>query len=295
MPESASTNGHLVEENEVDKLLAPFDNIETELKKINEELLREETLLQAKYELKKAKLYKQRNEVISKTDKFWSTALENHPVLSSLIEMDDMDAIQHLSEINVVRDTDNPINYKIVFRFTENPYFSNEELVKEFDFSNPEDVKVTNHPINWKEGKSLVKEDLGTKGKEATAEEDDEEGENESFFKWFYETIQGLEIAEIIADDFFPDAVRYFANLAEDLAEEDDDGHILESLVDAEEVEESGDDDENVDSDALADDAGEDEDDYKVQVDPSELQGLAEEAAEAEAEANHPRKRKKTD
>ncbi|KAJ1922235.1 hypothetical protein H4219_000097 [Mycoemilia scoparia] len=277
---AAKTNGN-VEENEVDKLLAPFDSVESELKKINEELLKEETLLQAKYELSKAKLYKQRAEIIAKTENFWPTALENHPVLSSLIEMDDMDVMKHLTDINVVRDAENPINYKIVLRFSTNDYFTNEELVKELDFTNPEEPKVVNQPINWKEGKSLVKE-ASPKGKEAEDDEEAEDDDNESFFKWFTETTEGIQIAEIIADDFYPDSVRYYANLA------DEDEDSIEGLVFQDDSDE---DDEDVNEESLKD--NEDDDDAVEPIDPSEVEALAKEAAEAGDDEENPRKKRK--
>ncbi|KAJ2682778.1 hypothetical protein H4R19_007080, partial [Coemansia spiralis] len=200
--------------------LMELDAINKDIDVIVDQLVDEEAALHAKYELRKAPLYKKRQEVISRIPKFWLTCLEKHPIITSLIEMQDADAIAHLESIEIERSAENPINYKIVFAFGDNPYFSNARLTKEFDFSDKGNAKVTNHKINWNQGK-----DLAASAKKAAAAEDgsDEFSENEeaSFFCWF-DDANGSELADLIANDLYPNAGMYFVGTAESDDEDED-------------------------------------------------------------------------
>ncbi|KAI9502170.1 hypothetical protein BX070DRAFT_226856 [Coemansia spiralis] len=187
--------------------LKELNDINNEINVIVEQLVDEEAALHAKYELKKAPLYKKREGVIAKIPKFWLTCLEKHPIITSLIEMEDSEAISHLQNIEIERSTENPINYKIIFIFTENPYFKNEKLIKEFDFSKKGEPKVINYKIDWKDDK-----DLTASAKKADGDDDsDEFSENEdtSFFCWFSDE-NGSDLADLIANDLFPNAGMYF-------------------------------------------------------------------------------------
>ncbi|KAJ2557264.1 hypothetical protein EV175_001454 [Coemansia sp. RSA 1933] len=187
--------------------LQELEDINTEINVIVDQLVDEEAALHAKYELKKAALYKKREVVISRIPKFWLTCLEKHPIITSLIEMEDAEAISYLQRIAINRSIENPINYKIEFEFAENPYFTNKILVKEFDFSKKDHAKVVNQNIDWKEGKDLT----APAKKEQSSGESDEFSENEdaSFFCWFNDG-NGSELADLIANDLFPNAGMYF-------------------------------------------------------------------------------------
>ncbi|KAJ2773580.1 hypothetical protein IWQ56_000933 [Coemansia nantahalensis] len=197
---------------ELEGPLRELDAINKDIDVIVDQLVDEEAALQAKYELKKAPLYKKRQEVIARIPKFWLTCLEKHPIITSLIEMEDANAIAHLDSIEIERAVENPINYKIVFAFGANPYFTNARLVKEFDFSDKGNAKVTNHKINWKPGKDLA----ASAKKEAADDAGDEFSENEeaSFFCWF-DDANGSELADLIANDLYPNAGMYFVGTAE--------------------------------------------------------------------------------
>ncbi|KAJ1886641.1 hypothetical protein LPJ66_009528 [Kickxella alabastrina] len=175
--------------------LKELSDINIEISVIVDQLVDEEAALHAKYELRKAPLYKKRQN------------LEKHPVITSLIEMEDAETISYLKNIEIQRSTDNPINYNIVFLFEENPYFTNSKLIKEFDFSDKGNIKVVNHKIDWK-----ANMDLTAVGKKTDVEEEgDEFSENEdaSFFCWFNDA-NGSDLADLIANDLFPNADMYF-------------------------------------------------------------------------------------
>ncbi|KAJ1736887.1 hypothetical protein LPJ72_001001 [Coemansia sp. Benny D160-2] len=181
--------------------LQELSDINIEINVIVDQLVDEEAALHAKYELKKAALYKKREGVIAKIPKFWLTC-----------------AIAYLQRIAIDRSTANPINYRIVFEFSENPYFTNKALVKEFDFTKRDEAKVVNHKIDWKEGKDLT----APAKKEQYDEDSDAFSENEdaSFFCWFNDG-NGSELADLIANDLFPNAGMYFTG-TENSDDEDD-------------------------------------------------------------------------
>ncbi|KAJ2604737.1 hypothetical protein H4R99_001610 [Coemansia sp. RSA 1722] len=202
----AAENGTTVE---IEGPLKELLQINSEISVIVDQLVDEEATLHAKYELKKAPLYKKRQHVIENIPKFWLTCLEKHPVITSLIEMEDAEAISYLKNIEIQRSTANPINYKIVFIFGENPYFENDRLVKEFDFSDKGNTKVINHAINWKEAMDLTA--LAKKSEEEEGSDDFSENEDSSFFCWFNDE-NGSELADLIANDLFPNADMYFVD-----------------------------------------------------------------------------------
>ncbi|KAJ1778232.1 hypothetical protein LPJ77_001903 [Coemansia sp. RSA 2523] len=192
---------------ELERSLEALNTINQDINLIVEQLIDEEAALHAKYELKKAPLYKKRQGVIAKIPKFWLTCLEKHPIITSLIEMEDAEAISYLEDIEIERSIETPINYKVMFVFGENPYFSNNKLIKEFDLSDKGNAKVTNHKIDWKSGKDLT---ATAKKEEAENDSDDfSENEESSFFCWFDDE-NGSELADLIANDLFPNAGMYY-------------------------------------------------------------------------------------
>ncbi|KAJ2816865.1 hypothetical protein IWW50_006351 [Coemansia erecta] len=162
--------------------------------------------------------------------------------------MEDAEAISYLEDIEIERSTENPINYKVMFVFRENPYFSNSKLIKEFDLSDKGNAKVTNHKIEWKAGKDLT----ATAKKSSTDSDEhdsDEFSENEeaSFFCWFDDE-NGSELADLIANDLFPNAGMYYTGAISS----DDEDEMLQfgSDSDVENVGASDDDDDEVVEDA---------------------------------------------
>ncbi|MCL7039610.1 hypothetical protein MKW94_014882, partial [Papaver nudicaule] len=107
-------------------------------------------------------------------------------------------------------------------RFNENPYFENESLTKAFSFS-PSGVTYIRGPsINWKEGM-----DITTGPRHAIfIKRGDEQKVTEygtSFFTWFSDSEDlgerlNDEVAELIIDDLWPNAFKYF--LSEESDEE---------------------------------------------------------------------------
>ncbi|KAJ2051843.1 hypothetical protein GGI03_003747 [Coemansia sp. RSA 2337] len=212
--------------------LQELDDIYVDINAIVEQLVEEEAALHAKYEQKKVPLYKKRQGAIDKIPGFWHTC-----------------AISYLKSIDIERSADTPINYKIVFKFAENPYFTNSELAKEFNFSDKGSIKVTNPNIDWKEGKDLTAAPPKLEG-----EEDGDsftENEDTSFFCWFND-VNGSDLADLIANDLYPLALMYFTGSAE--SDDDDEVPVFDELA-QDDVEEEYEASDDAGSDEEAEDA----------------------------------------
>lgn len=97
---------------------------------------------------------------------FWLTALRNHPQLASQIFKEDEEALKNLVDIQVYPLEDNVdglSGFKLVFKFNENPFFTNSELCKSYFLENPVNADfndlVYDHAegceIAWKDGANL--------------------------------------------------------------------------------------------------------------------------------------------
>lgn len=117
-----------------------------------EQKCRKETgAIMEKYDELRTPILVKRNAFASKIPRFWSTAFENHPVLGTILEEEDLDAFKYLKEISIEK---NENVRKFVFKFDENPYFTDEQLVKEIT-DKEDSFSVTNYPINWKPGRVM--------------------------------------------------------------------------------------------------------------------------------------------
>merc|ERR1712187_935136 len=102
--------------------------------------------LQLKFEAKQKPLLDERKHVLTKTETgstvqatpalpgFWKTALKNHPVFEEEIHEWDEPVLDFLQDITKehLKEDDANAGFKLVFHFTENPYFSNDTLWKEY-------------------------------------------------------------------------------------------------------------------------------------------------------------------
>ena len=82
--------------------------------------------------------------------------------------------------------------------FSENPYFSNKELVKKVTFKGEEQT-TTPTEINWKAGKDLTLKD--TKRKKG-----EEDNMSDSFFSIFHD--DDVTLLDYIANELFAEALQ---------------------------------------------------------------------------------------
>ncbi|KAJ9097520.1 hypothetical protein QFC20_006177 [Naganishia adeliensis] len=196
---------------------------------------------------------------------FWPfTLLRNETIMTACTSKQDLDAFGYLKDVELIQDPMDFRTFGLKFTFAENPYFSNTELVKKYVLAadikdekingddelldalaafDPEmDLDSLPVEINWKsDAQNLIKlqpREIPTL--DETNEDDMEmEGDMGSFFHFFTEAEDPMEIGTEIARDILPQAMSYFLGLA-GAGNED------------EELDTDSDDDESDDEDAQA-------------------------------------------
>ncbi|KAG8713859.1 hypothetical protein FRC11_010706 [Ceratobasidium sp. 423] len=212
-------------------------------------------------------VYAARREAVKSLPRFWGTALAQHAQLAIVLAgQDDMKALSHLTDLWVEHDPVEPRAFTIIFEFSENPYFSDKILKKEYKYTPPagtpapgtnvdangvsdaqEVFEWESHitpqaiKINWKDdGHNLTK----LSPRVLNPEDPEDVEELGSFFNWF-ETGPDIgdalaQIGPTIVQDVFPQALRYYRGEAEAgraMIDSDDD-------VDSDEEDEEDDDDD---------------------------------------------------
>ncbi|KAG9087075.1 hypothetical protein FS749_003189 [Ceratobasidium sp. UAMH 11750] len=188
-------------------------------------------------------LYASRRKVLSQQKHFWGIALSQHPEIGEhLQDPEDVNALTYLRDVWVERDPQEPRAFTLEFYFDENPYFSDPVLKKSYGYTLPpettaksttpdengvtdimvdfdweRDIEISGTPINWKsESKALTKlrprPDM--KEIERRLEEDDDDDtvtiDYGSFFNFFEEKEDELDIGHSISEEVFPDAIAFF-------------------------------------------------------------------------------------
>ncbi|WFC98599.1 hypothetical protein MYAM1_001329 [Malassezia yamatoensis] len=202
-------------------------------------------------------IFKKRDAVLEKIDKFWPQALVNCVSTNVYIDDDDHALLDSVTKINVERDVNDPRAASIHFHFAPNDFIEDKVLVKEFpldpkagEFSSQFDFASETIPqptkIQWKSDEKNLSKLKPTVGDLVEGKEDDEEDidfEPGSFFSSFFDSesrqVAG-SIGRAIVEDLYPNAVQHYENpsLYED--EEDDD-------EDEDDEEDEDDDDREID------------------------------------------------
>ncbi|KAL7192142.1 hypothetical protein ACSBR2_024063 [Camellia fascicularis] len=224
-----------------------LQEIQDELEKINEEASDEVLELEQKYNEIRKPVYEKRSDIIKSIPDFWLTAFLSHPALGELLTDEDQKIFKYLSSLEVEDFKDVKSGYIITFNFSPNPYFEDTKLTKVFTFLDDGTTKITATSIKWKEGMGIpngvAHEKKGSKRPHT----------DESFFTWFSETQQKVdmdeiqdEVAELIKEDLWPNPLNYFNN---DADEEDFDGEGDEEEKGSDGSEEEDDDDDDEEGD----------------------------------------------
>lgn len=237
---------------ETQKALEEIDACQNEIDAMNEKASEEILKVEQKYNLLRRPFFEKRNEIIGRIPKFWLTAFINHPQISSIIEEDEEDALQYLTKLEVEEFEDIKSGYKIIFHFSENPYFSNSSLCKEFQLGSTGDPTSSSTEIGWKEGYNLT----AKAAQRAAAEKGSRKRhlETRTFFTWFCDNLDPSQddVAEVVKDDLWPNPLQYFlvpdievengGEEEEDLDDEEDENVVLEEgEEDDEEIQGDGD------------------------------------------------------
>jgi len=200
-------------------------------------------------------VYEKRREILKTIPKFWPVALMNSSLFAIHAQHSaDQSALSYLEDLWIARDPSELRCFTLEFYFKENPYFTDTVLKKEFkyvpspaskdekpdadgltpsmiDFSWERDVEASAIKINWKDpAKNLTK----LYPREHGEDDDDDVADAGSFFNFFEEAADPLEVGVNIANEIFPEAVEYFLGQAgdeidsEDEEEDDDDAEEID-------------------------------------------------------------------
>jgi len=214
-------------EEALQKAIQDIDEIQNNLDQITEKASVEILVVEQKYNKLRRPHYLKRNEIINSIQGFWQQVFANHPQISSILtEKDDL-ALAYMSGLEVEEFEDIKSGYKVTFHFNaaENPYFSNESLVKEFHISDEmadSDAPASKHTeIKWKPGKKFP---TGQELKAGMKRSKEEMDLPDSFFSWYQTTSEDgiCEIGEALKDDIWPNPLQYFLNDIQDSMEDED-------------------------------------------------------------------------
>ncbi|TDH73007.1 hypothetical protein CCR75_008383 [Bremia lactucae] len=207
-------------------------------------------------------------EIVKGVPGFWLRAFMNHSVLSELIQERDLPVFEFLNDVHSISHEDDN-GFKLTFEFSENPYFFNKTLTKEYDIGDASELgeavlrNVAGTVIDWKEGKNLcevtkkVKQrSKGGKGEsrvvsrtepcesffqlftpvEMPSEEDDEDSE------MIMRQLSGdFEIGFTIHETIIPQALLWFTGEAVEDDDSDYEPEEDDDYVDSDEDSQSGD------------------------------------------------------
>jgi nucleosome assembly protein 1-like 1 len=216
---------------------------------------------------------------------FWCQALQNHPAFDQHIEEWDEPVLEYVKDITAVDlEDDATKGFKLVFHFKENPYFSNEELWKEYHTEEGSPYtgetttkKIVVSEIKWKPGKDVTVEKVAKKVKGGGAKKAKQkaakatEEPRDSIFRHFFRNMeQGMGIPDDVHLEFDEDDVDDEDGLVDMMM--DNDYEIGEAIKDqiipfavrwytGEAAPEDDDDDDEDDEEEEDDDEDEDEED----------------------------------
>ncbi|KAF8750107.1 Nucleosome assembly protein (NAP) [Rhizoctonia solani] len=207
-------------------------------------------------------IYAARREAVKSLPRFWGTALAQHARLAVVVAgQDDMKALSHLTDLWVEYDSVEPRAFSIIFEFSENPYFSDKTLKKEYKYTPPtgtpapgtnvdangvsdaqEVFEWESHitpqsiKINWKDDAHNL-----TKLSPRIVNPEDPEDVEEigSFFNWFEHGPDFGEIGPTIVQDIFPHALSYYRG----------EGEMGRAMIDSDDEMDSDEEDEEDDDD----------------------------------------------
>lgn len=219
------------------KSLEQVENIQSEICNLNEKASEEILKVEQKFNKLRRPHFEKRNELLKAIPNFWLTSLANHPDIAPMIESaEDENCLQYLVNLDVEEFEDIKSGYKLKLHFTENPYITNQLIVKEFQVVSSEEVISASTPVEFKntpQGKGLKQV---VENSIAQYKRSRRPGlTQQSFFAWLIEpTDSGTdEIAEILKDQIWPNPLEFFfatpgdyENLGTDDESDDEDEEI---------------------------------------------------------------------
>lgn len=127
---------------DVQEAIEKIDEVQNQIDGLNEQASEEILKVEQKYNKLRQPHFTRRSTLIESIPNFWVTVFVNHPQVSALLDEDDEEALKYLKTLEVEEFEDIKSGYRIKFAFTENPYFENSSVVKEFLLNE----NVSHHP-----------------------------------------------------------------------------------------------------------------------------------------------------
>ncbi|KZP32258.1 hypothetical protein FIBSPDRAFT_916479 [Athelia psychrophila] len=234
-----------------DEAVKPLMNVELsdddalKLQVVQKEIARVEILLERRAHETLVSVHEKRRAVAKAIPKFWPVALLNHGLFSVYAQHNsDRQALTYLEDLWIVRNPQETRAFTLEFYFKENPYFSDAVLKKEFKFvpppsaadDKPDENGITESMVDFSWERDIVPSAIKINWKDPAAaltklhprvadEEDDLPSETGSFFNFFEEEADPLDLGMLIANEIFSDAAEYFLGTmgGEDFDSDDDD------------------------------------------------------------------------
>jgi len=229
-------------DNEHQDIVEKIDSIQGQIDGLNEQASEEILQVEQKYNNLRKPFFGKRADLIKKIPKFWVTVFVNHPQISALLDEEDEEALHYLQSVEVEEFEDIKSGYKIRFHFSENPYFENELICKEFMLSESGEQTCKSTNIRWKENMDLTTRQSETAAKAGQKRQHEEP---ESFFSWFNDQseVGTDEVGELIKDEIWPNPLQFFLGGGNDTEEgEEDDENVV--LIEDEDDDDDDDDEE---------------------------------------------------
>jgi len=112
--------------------LSDLHDCQNELNALHRKGLRANFQVKTKYNKLRKPHYDKRATFIEKIPNLWHKAILKNPKVQALLDDGDGDCLQFLKKLEVEELENADDGFRIKFIFYENPFFENEELVKEF-------------------------------------------------------------------------------------------------------------------------------------------------------------------
>ncbi|KAJ3177699.1 hypothetical protein HK101_010200 [Irineochytrium annulatum] len=175
--------------------------------KLDDELEKKKKDLEIQFFKKLKPLFDKRDKVVADVPKFWYRVMKH----TQFTEDEDLPILEHLTGVKVEKAAK---SQKITFTFAKNEYFSDTKLHHEVIFGDDDEKTIKGATIHWAAGKNPMEKT--SKKRKADADEEQEEGEEITFFQWLTnaeppldpETAEG--VSSTFVDEIYPDAVKVF-------------------------------------------------------------------------------------
>lgn len=185
------------------------------LEKLNDEASERVLKVEEEFNKQRKPLYANRALTIAKIPDFWYQCFLQHPFLAEMLTSEDMMILGFLRQLKVEDFNDIRSGFKITLQFEENPFFSDVELSKSFEYDSEDGQLLCSSPgIHWHPGQDpsqLKEQDTQKRPREPS----------DSFFLWFplegepYHTGHDA-VAEAIKDHLWLNPIKYYNGDVED-------------------------------------------------------------------------------